>query len=364
MEQIKTVSPLSVLYNDVSVLENHHIATAFRIMQEPGCNIFASFEEEDFLVARKIIIDMVMSTDMVKHTKFLGEFRAHLQATRDNVGFFYTLFLFFLLLFLFLVPPLLAPGKRIRKGKAECGFILHLPSPTVQIFLHSPEWHILRLAQINAKVVSSVKEQLANSYEERVLVLCNIVHSADLGAAGKPWELCEKWTYRLMEEFYGEGDAERKLGLELGALNDREKLVVPKSQVGFINFIALPLWEAWGEYVDPGTDIVQLRNIRHNLSMWQELADRCTRAGAPTASQPPADKQHLQDGNSTPPHTCKKTIWPCYSPTPEKKFAVAATDSASALQSTAVPVSRPTRFSVSQPGVHPRLELTSMESNI
>jgi len=44
-------------------------------------------------------------------------------------------------------------------------------------------------------------------------------------------ELCEQWTNRITEEFYEEGDAEKELGLDIGALNDRETVVVPKAQV-------------------------------------------------------------------------------------------------------------------------------------
>ena len=44
-----------------------------------------------------------------------------------------------------------------------------------------------------------------------------------------------------MEEFWAEGDKEREMNLEIGALNDRNRVMVPKGQVGFINFIDKPL---------------------------------------------------------------------------------------------------------------------------
>jgi hypothetical protein len=56
---------------------------------------------------------------------------------------------------------------------------------------------------------------------------------ADLGSAAKPWRLCKRWTERIMHEFFLEGDEEIALGLELGALNDRGKIDIPKTQVGF-----------------------------------------------------------------------------------------------------------------------------------
>ena len=34
---IKSFHPLAVMYNDISPLENHHLAAAFRVMQRPEC---------------------------------------------------------------------------------------------------------------------------------------------------------------------------------------------------------------------------------------------------------------------------------------------------------------------------------------
>lgn len=83
-------------------------------------------------------------------------------------------------------------------------------------------------------------------------------------------------AYRLIEEFWEEGDKERSLGLEIGMLNDRHKVVVPKSQVGFINFVTLPLWKAWASYVSPGADTIQLKRLRENLERWSTLSPPST----------------------------------------------------------------------------------------
>ena len=108
----------------------------------------------------------------------------------------------------------------------------------------------------------TIAAQLAGSYSDRALVLCSVVHNADLANCAKTWNLAKAWTYRLMDEFCEEGDEERRLGLEVGPLNDRETLNVPKGQVGFINFIALPLWNAWVDYVAPGATTVQLHHLK------------------------------------------------------------------------------------------------------
>jgi hypothetical protein len=38
--EIKTKSKLATLYNDQSVLESHHAATFFFLIEDEGCNIF------------------------------------------------------------------------------------------------------------------------------------------------------------------------------------------------------------------------------------------------------------------------------------------------------------------------------------
>lgn len=41
-------SELAQLYNDRSILENHHVSTAFRIMQDEDCDILRNLEKEDY----------------------------------------------------------------------------------------------------------------------------------------------------------------------------------------------------------------------------------------------------------------------------------------------------------------------------
>lgn len=47
------------MYNDESVLENHHLAVAFKLLQNEGCDIFVNLSRKQRQTLRKMVIDMV-----------------------------------------------------------------------------------------------------------------------------------------------------------------------------------------------------------------------------------------------------------------------------------------------------------------
>jgi len=54
-----TGSELALIYNDCSVLENHHLAVAFSLLHRPGCDVLAEFPPKQRQLVRRIVIDMV-----------------------------------------------------------------------------------------------------------------------------------------------------------------------------------------------------------------------------------------------------------------------------------------------------------------
>lgn len=52
-------SELALMYNDESVLENHHLAVAFKLLQNDGCDIFQNINKKQRQTLRKMVIDMV-----------------------------------------------------------------------------------------------------------------------------------------------------------------------------------------------------------------------------------------------------------------------------------------------------------------
>jgi hypothetical protein len=74
--ETKTRSKLATLYNDQAVLENHHAATFYFMIEDEQCSIFEKATTEEYNRIRKYILDNILYTDMGKHFAFLGELKA------------------------------------------------------------------------------------------------------------------------------------------------------------------------------------------------------------------------------------------------------------------------------------------------
>jgi hypothetical protein len=73
---INTQTDLAIRYNDRSVLENHHVASAFALTHEADNDPFEDLRREDYRRIRELIIEMVLSTDIAQHFSLLTKFRA------------------------------------------------------------------------------------------------------------------------------------------------------------------------------------------------------------------------------------------------------------------------------------------------
>lgn len=151
------------MYNDESVLENHHLAVGFKLLQEDNCDIFQNLSKRQWQSLRKMVIDMVLATDMSKHMTLLADLKT----------------------------------------------------------------------MVETKKVTSSGVLLLDNYSDRIQVLRNMVHCADLSNPTKPLELYRQWTDRIMAEFFQQGDRERERGMEISPMCDKHTASVEKSQVQF-----------------------------------------------------------------------------------------------------------------------------------
>lgn len=60
------------MYNDESVLENHHLAVGFKLLQGDNCDIFQNLSKRQRQSLRKMVIDMVGDWDREGKVSFEG----------------------------------------------------------------------------------------------------------------------------------------------------------------------------------------------------------------------------------------------------------------------------------------------------
>jgi CheY-like chemotaxis protein/HD superfamily phosphodiesterase len=71
---IATQDDLAITYNDRSVLENHHSTIAFRLLSKEKYNILEGLNEEQYREFRKVVVQVVLATDMASHFAICSKF--------------------------------------------------------------------------------------------------------------------------------------------------------------------------------------------------------------------------------------------------------------------------------------------------
>ena len=97
------------------------------------------------------------------------------------------------------------------------------------------------------------------------------IHAADLSTPTRKFDTLKEWTYLLYEEFFLQGDAEKKEGMPASFLCDRATVKVSKAQPGFLNFIVIPYWQLMTT-VFPATEPLHIR-AKENSVKWDNYEE-------------------------------------------------------------------------------------------
>lgn len=100
--------------------------------------------------------------------------------------------------------------------------------------------------------------------DHRHFMLQIALKCADICNPCRPWEVSRAWSLQVSEEFYRQGDLERRLGLPVTPLCDRFTSSVCKIQTGFFRFIAAPLFEEWHRFQATPLSCNMLNYLRSN----------------------------------------------------------------------------------------------------
>lgn len=86
---------------------------------------------------------------------------------------------------------------------------------------------------------SSEKEKFASQQQ----TLDFLIHACDSSTSTRKFETLKTWSWLLFEEFFAQGDSEKVQNRPPSFLCERKTVNIPKEQVGYCNFIVLPLWD-------------------------------------------------------------------------------------------------------------------------
>ena len=79
-------SLLALTYSDQSVLERHHLASAFAVLKTKGYDILSGLSSDDYRTVRSLIIEFVLATDLTTHFDFIVRLKT-IAATRGHASF-------------------------------------------------------------------------------------------------------------------------------------------------------------------------------------------------------------------------------------------------------------------------------------
>ena len=103
--------------------------------------------------------------------------------------------------------------------------------------------------------------------KDRLMMMQIAIKCADISNPCRPPALCNIWANRVMEEFYRQGDEERKHSMSVSAFMDRTKPAEAKCQIGFIDFIVGPLFEVWANFLPDMTKTLEY--LEQNRLHWK-----------------------------------------------------------------------------------------------
>ena len=145
--------------------------------------------------------------------------------------------------------------------------------------LHNKEFQFLKSKSqtYNIKNGENVEKIFENidpvtSFNLRQEFLNVLIHSADVSNPSKPLEIYKQWAKRCVDEFFKQGDMEKRLGMAVSFNCDRDTVSLPQSQVGFIDAIVFPLFSVICEFF-PGLNFT-LENIKKNEEYYRGIKEK------------------------------------------------------------------------------------------
>uniref|UniRef100_G3PAL0 Phosphodiesterase 7B n=1 Tax=Gasterosteus aculeatus TaxID=69293 RepID=G3PAL0_GASAC len=163
----------------------------------------------------------------------------------------------------------------------ESGLLSHLPADTSQN-IEQQLGSLILATDISRQneFLSTFREHLESrdldlqlaSHRHFILQVNIALKCADVCNPCRFWELSKQWSERVCEEFYRQGDLERKFDMEISPLCNQQADSVPAIQIGFISYIVAPLFEEWHRFTEPSPlSHTMMGHLHRNQARWSRL---------------------------------------------------------------------------------------------
>lgn len=200
---------IAIRYNDRSPLENMHCCKLFETTCQEGADVFQGVSQQHYREVRKLIIEVILHTDIVQHPGMVKE-----------------------------LELLYEMNARIFEAK-------------------------------DGDALSEQEVELLSTNEHKKLLGKLLMHTSDISNPVMPFEIAQVWATHVLNEYFAQGEQEKKLGIPVQILNDRDNVNRPHSQIGFIEFIVAPLVTAQVKIIPAWRDTSF--NLEENLKRWEAM---------------------------------------------------------------------------------------------
>lgn len=239
--QVTKSTELSLMYNDISVLENMHASRASFLLLgiedggvsgsgRDGVNrvggsgingkdeVLGTMTQEQRKMFRASMLRSIMSTDMSNHFESVAKITDFVVAVENEIA---------------AEAALNSTGSSRSQG---------------------------------GSVLSRISSDKHQKLHEKFLPF--VLHIADISNAAKPHDVSLAWMDAVYDEFFLQGDRERAEGLPVSPLCDRDTTSKPEAQVGFMAYVVKPAFVLLGKCI-PEVRRTVLEELERNLKYWE-----------------------------------------------------------------------------------------------
>eukprot|EP00922_Rhytidocystis_sp_ex-Travisia-forbesii_P058335 GHVS01086236.1.p1 GENE.GHVS01086236.1~~GHVS01086236.1.p1 ORF type:complete len:420 (+),score=43.54 GHVS01086236.1:40-1260(+) len=241
--------PLALLYDDLSVLEQHHAAYSFRLLSK---NSSIDFRQEMSSAERteyhKKFLLVILSTDMDTSAALAAQLKE--RCTRS---------------------PLMKQGSEEKLTTAT----------TAAASAGCWRWRRRSQEDVQNSAATAAVSPLsldATNESDRDLLLSGLIHCMDIGNVLMAPPINLMWADMVTEEFQLQVELEKKMALPVTvAIDAKTEYDRINMQISFLNYIALPRWRSLSNLTGTFGEFVQQGEI--NYEEWKSKADQLTANG-------------------------------------------------------------------------------------